>query len=328
MGENPTLLYGNGMTDAHTADAMPTSERTSWMIAVSGSTGLIGSALVEALRRDGHRIRRMVRSRTSPGSEHIHWDPEAGMLDPGALADVDAVVHLAGENVGERWTAEKKARIRGSRVRGTRLLAEAIATLDKPPRVLVSASGVGIYGDRGDERLEEDSRPGLDFLAQVGQEWEAASEPAAERGVRVVKLRFGVVLSPHGGAIEKMLLPFRMGVGGKVGSGRQWMSWISLTDVVAAIRFALFTPTLEGPVNAVAPHPVTNAEFTSALGDVLGRPTVMTVPAFALRLVYGEMADATLLASQRALPRKLQEAGFRFQHPELREALRAELADD
>ncbi|CAN5784087.1 hypothetical protein BH23GEM3_BH23GEM3_06010 [soil metagenome] len=297
------------------------------MIAVSGSTGLIGSALVDSLRRDGHQIRRMVRSRPSPGSEHILWDPESGTLDPGALVGVDAVVHLAGENVGERWTAEKKARIRDSRVRGTRLLAEAIAALDEPPRVLVCASAVGIYGDRGDEILDEDSRAGLDFLARVGQEWEAASEPAAECGARVVKLRFGVVLSPRGGALEKMLLPFRIGVGGKVGSGQQWMSWISLTDAVAAIRFALETATLEGPVNTVAPHPVTNAEFTGALGDVLGRPTVMTVPAFALRLAYGEMADATLLASQRARPRKLQEAGFRFQHPELRDALRAELAD-
>jgi uncharacterized protein len=301
--------------------------RTSWTIAISGSTGLIGSALVESLRRDGHRIRRITRSETGTRSEHVAWNPDTETLDPAALEGVDAVIHLAGENVGERWTEEKKRKIRDSRVKGTRLLAAAIASLERRPQVMVNAGGIGIYGDRGDEVLDESTAlgPATDFLAQVGREWEGAAEPAERHGIRVVKLRMGVVLSPTGGALERLLLPFRMGVGGKLGSGKQWMSWVAMTDVVEAIRFALANPGLQGPINLVAPEPVTNAEFTRALGRVLGRPTLFTVPAPALQLVFGEMAGGTLLASQRAVPRRLLEAGFEFRYPTLDEALRAEL---
>jgi uncharacterized protein len=302
-------------------------ESTSWTIAVSGSTGLIGSALVESLRRDGHRIRRLVRSRTGARSEHIAWDPEAGELDPRALDGVDGIVHLAGENVGERWSEEKKRRIRESREKGTTLLASAAAGAQPEPRVMVSASAVGIYGDRGDEVLDEGSAPGMDtdFLVRVGKAWEAAVEPAEAAGIRVAKLRFGVVLTPKGGALERMLPPFKLGVGGKLGSGRQWMPWVSLTDVVEAIRFALFTPEARGVYNVTAPNPATNAEFTRALGSVLGRPTLFTVPAAALRLAFGEMAEGTILTSQRVMPKRLLEAGFRFRHPGVEEALRAEL---
>jgi uncharacterized protein len=229
--------------------------------------------------------------------------------------------------VGERWTEEKKRKIRESRINGTQLLASAAAQADPRPRVMVSAGGVGIYGDRGDEVLDEDSAlgPADDFFVGVARDWEAATEPAERHGIRVAKLRFGVVLTPKGGALERMLTPFRLGVGGKIGSGRQWMSWVALSDVVDAIRFALFNSAVEGPYNVVAPNPVTNAEFTRTLGAVLGRPTLFTVPALALRIAFGEMADSTLLVSQRALPKRLLEAGFEFQHPRLEEALRAEL---
>jgi uncharacterized protein len=304
-------------------------QSTPWTVAVSGSTGLVGTALVESLRRDGHRIRRITRSQTGARSQHISWNPDTRSLDPRALDGIDGIVHLAGENVGERWTDEKKRRIRDSRVEGTQLLAAAAAQAEPAPRVMVTASAVGIYGDRGDEILDEDSElgPGTDFFAAVAREWEAATEPAERHGIRVVRLRFGVVLSPQGGALQRMLTPFRMGVGGKIGSGRQWMSWVALSDVVRAIRYALFEPGLEGPYNVAAPQPVTNAEFTRTLGKVLGRPTLFTVPALALRLAYGEMADATLLTSQRMLPKRLQAAGFRFRYPELEAALRAELGE-
>jgi uncharacterized protein len=315
------------MADSRENRSTPAAAGEPWTVAVSGSTGLIGTALVESLRRDGHRIRRITRSQTGSRSEHIAWNPDTETLDPKALAGVDAIVHLAGENVGERWTEEKKRKIRDSRVKGTRLLAAAAAQVDPSPKVMVSASAVGIYGDRGDEILSEASPegPATDFLAQVGRVWEAAAEPAERHGIRVVKLRFGVVLTPEGGALRRMLPPFRLGVGGKLGSGRQWMSWVALSDVVDAIRFALFDTGLSGPANVVAPEPVTNAEFTRTLGSVLGRPTLFTVPAPALRLAFGEMADGTLLASQRAVPQRLQQAGFEFQHPRLEEALRAEL---
>jgi uncharacterized protein (TIGR01777 family) len=294
-------------------------------VAITGASGLIGSALSRSLREDGHRVHPVVRRSPRPGSGEIGWDPAIGRIDAEAFTGVDAVVHLAGENVGERWTPAKKRRIRESRVQGTSLLARALASLPEPPRVLVSGSAIGYYGDRGDEVLREDSGPGGDFLAEVGQEWEAATEPAARAGIRVVLPRLGVVLTPDGGALERMLPPFRLGVGGKLGDGRQWMSWISLPDAVRVLRFAIRAPELSGPVNATAPEPVTNEEFTRALGRALGRPTLMRVPAAALRLVYGEMAEATLLASQRAAPTRLQHAGFRFLHPQLDTALRAVL---
>lgn len=296
-------------------------------VAVTGATGLIGTALVDALRRDGVRVRRLVRSVDDGGAGEVVWDPARAVLNPDALRGVDAVVHLAGEPVGERWSREKKRRIRDSRVEGTALLARALAAMDAPPRTLLSASAVGIYGDRGDELLSEDSAPGDDFLAGVAQAWEAAADPARTAGIRVAHPRFGVVLSPRGGALAKLLPPFKLGVGGKLGSGRQWVSWIGLGDAVRALRLLLDTPSLAGPVNVTAPTPVTNAALTEAVGHAVGRPTFTTVPATALRLMMGEMADATLLASQRAVPRRLLDAGFRFEHPEVAGALRAELGE-
>jgi uncharacterized protein (TIGR01777 family) len=292
-------------------------------VAVTGSGGLIGSALCTALEKDGHAVLRLVRSGAGPGE--AHWDPERGEIDAVALAGLDAVVNLAGENVGQRWTAAVKERIRRSRVEGTRLLAAALASLPDPPEVLINASAVGYYGDRGDERLTESSAPGSDFLAGVVREWEAATAPAAEAGIRVVLPRFGVVLSHQGGALARMLPAFRLGGGGTLGSGRQWMSWVSLTDLVDSLRFLMGDAGARGAVNVVAPNPVTNEEFTHTLGAVLHRPTILAVPTVALRLAFGEMAGGTLLASQRAAPDRLLSLGFTFRHPRLEEALVAAL---
>jgi len=249
-----------------------------------------------------------------------------GVLSPGDLEGADAVVHLAGEPLAHRWTDERKRAIRESRVRGTELVARTIAALDRRPRVLLSGSAIGIYGDRGDEPLDEESALGGGFLAGIAREWEAASVAAADAGVRVVLLRTGIVLSPKGGALERLLLPFKLGVGGPIGSGRQWMSWISLDDQVRAMEHALATTGLHGPINLVSPNPVTNAEFAATLGRVLSRPALVPVPAFALELAYGEMARATILAGQRVLPKVLLRTEFTFAHPTLDEALRFELA--
>lgn len=296
-------------------------------VAVSGSSGLIGSALVRDLQADGHQVARLVRENPGPGSPDVLWNPDSGAFDAARLNGFDAVVHLAGEPVAERWTAEHKAAIRDSRVVGTRMIAEGIAALPDPPGTLINASAIGIYGNRGDELLDEDSGPGTDFLAGVGREWEAATEPAARAGIRVVIARFGIVLAEQGGALARLLPPFRLGGGGKVGSGKQFVSWIALPDVIRALRFLLDHPELSGPFNVVAPNPVTNATFAETLGHVLHRPAKVTVPAFALRLMFGEMADGALLASQRVHPRRLQEAGFTFEHPEMEGALRAVLKD-
>lgn len=293
-------------------------------VAITGATGLIGSALADSLRADGCRVVRIVRSRPEPGD--VSWDPAAGTIDAAGLEGVDAVVNLAGENIGQRWTDDVRHRLRVSRVDGTGMLARAIASLADRPRVLLNASAIGIYGDRGDAVLDEQAPAADDFLGQLAQEWEGATRPAAEAGIRVALARFGVVLSSKGGALSRLLLPFRMGVGGKLGSGEQWFSWISLDDVVAALRFILRTPALSGPINVAAPEPVTNAEFTDALGRALHRPTVLTVPQFALEAVYGEMADATLFVSHRAVPARLLDQGFRFRHPRIDDALRAALA--
>jgi uncharacterized protein (TIGR01777 family) len=295
------------------------------LIAITGATGFIGSALVHELTAAGHAVRRMVRreGRRRPGD--ALWDPTAGRLDPRALGGVDAVIHLAGEPIAQRWTPAAKQRIRESRVRGTQLVATTIASLAQPPRVLVSGSAMGIYGDRGDEELDETSAPGRGFLAEVAVAWEAAAEPAARSGVRVVNLRTGLVLGTRGGALAKLLLPFRMGAGGRVGSGRQWVSWIGLDDAVGAIMHTVDTETLAGPVNLASPSPVTNAELTKTLARVLRRPAVIPMPAFAMRLVFGEMGEATLLASQRMRPRRLLESGYRFRYPTLEAALRHEL---
>jgi len=292
-------------------------------VLVAGSRGLIGSALVRFLVEGGHLVTRLVRGPARPGGTEIPWGPTEGKLDPGMLEGHDAVVHLAGENLtAGRWTPERKARIFNSRVRGTRLLAETLAGLAPPPKVMVCASAIGYYGDRGEEVLTEESSLGRGFLAELCREWEAASAPAAENGIRVVRLRFGVVLSAAGGALRKMLRPFRFGLGGRFGSGQQYMSWIALDDVLAVILRALTDDSLAGPVNAVAPDAVTNREFTRTLGRVLMRPTIFPVPAFALRTIFGEMADETLLASNRVQPAKLLTHGFAFRYPELEGALR------
>jgi uncharacterized protein (TIGR01777 family) len=275
------------------------------------------------LAANNHRVTALVRR--APGPGEIGWDPDAGRLDPNDLEGVDAVVHLAGENVGARWTAGRKARIQSSRLHGTRLLSEAIGRTRKRPAVLVSASAIGIYGNRGDEVLDEESTlgdAGHDFLAAVGREWEAAADPARAAGIRVVHPRFGVVLSREGGALGRMLLPFRLGLGGRLGDGSQWMSWISIDDAVNAILHLLGNGTLLGPVNVTAPEPVRNREFTRILGRVLSRPAPFVVPSAALRLAFGEMADATLLSSARVLPRHLLGSGFRFTHASLESALR------
>ena len=289
-------------------------------VLISGATGLIGSALAQELKDGGHSITRLTRS--PKGENDVRWDPDAGTID-GSLAGTEAVVHLAGESIAEgRWTASKKERIMESRKKGTRLLAEAIAGLPTPPRVMVSASAVGYYGDRGNELLREDSGPGSDFLAEVCKAWEAAADPAREAGIRVVHPRFGIVLSPKGGALGTTLPIFKFGGGGRIGSGRQWWSWVALDDVVGAILHALEDDSVEGPVNVGSPNPLTNAEYTKVLGRVLNRPTVFAVPAPAIRIAIGGMADALLLASQRVEPVKLKETVYHFRYPELEGALR------
>jgi uncharacterized protein (TIGR01777 family) len=296
-------------------------------VAVTGATGLVGSALVPVLRAVGHRVDCVSRQPPRAGTTDIQWDPAGGRLDPRALEGVDAVVHLAGQSIAAgRWTAAAKARIRDSRVGGTRLVAETIARLDRPPRALVSASAVGYYGDRGDEPLTEDSAPGTGFLADVARAWEAAADPARAAGIRVVHPRLGVVLAGQGGALAQMVLPFRLGLGGVIGSGRQYWSWIALADVVRVVELALALDSLAGGVNAVAPAPATNREFTRVLGRVLARPTFVPLPTPAVRLLMGEMGQALLLASARVLPRRLERAGFRFRYPDLEGALSAALA--
>ena len=293
-------------------------------ILISGSTGLIGNALIPLLTTGGHEVVRLVRTKSrTPSKEIISWDPDTGFIDAAGLEGIDAVVHLAGEPVANgRWTAAKKARIRESRYRGTKLLCEAVAQLANPPKVFVCASAIGYYGDRGDEVLTEASPPGTGFLADACQEWEAMCEPARQKGIRVVNLRIGIVLSPAGGALAKMLTPFKLGLGGTLGSGKQFMSPIALDDMIGTIAHALVTPSLSGPANAVCPHPVTNYEFTKTLGKVLGRPTIFPAPAPVLRLALGEMADELLLASTRVEPRRLMETGYQFRYPTVEAALR------
>jgi len=293
-------------------------------VAITGSTGLVGSEVVTVLSAEGHEVFRLVRRVPAPGEKAVRWDPGKGEIDAAGLEGFDAVIHLAGENVGSgRWTAARKAAIHDSRVNGTRLLCETLAGLARPPKTLVCASAIGIYGDRGEDALTEESPPAAGFLPGVCREWEAASGPAARKGIRVVVLRIGVVLSPKGGALSRMLPLFRSGLGGVIGSGRQFVSWIALDDLPLILLHALQCGDLSGPVNAVAPRPVTNREFTEALGKALSRPTPLPVPAFALRLaVGGEMADALLLASARVFPRRLEETGYRFRFPELGGALR------
>jgi len=293
-------------------------------VVVSGSSGLVGSALVGEFSAGGDIVTRLQRS--SPKEKKgkaVHWDPGTGTVDIAGLEGQDAVVHLAGENIaGAPWSPERKKMIRDSRIVGTRFLCESLLRLERPPDTLVCASAIGYYGDRGEEILREESGPGEGFLAGVCRDWEEATGEAARKGVRVVNLRIGMVLSAEGGALAKMLPTFRAGAGGRIGSGRQYMSWIALPDLVGAIRHAIATDSLRGPVNAVSPHPVTNREFTKTLGHVLGRPTVAFLPAFAARLLFGEMADELLLASARVEPAKLLASGYRFRLPDAEGAMR------
>lgn len=294
-------------------------------VVVSGASGLIGTALVPSLRSSGHEVHRLVR-REATETDEIRWDPAAGELDASLLQGVDALVNLSGENLGKRWTDARKRAILDSRVQSTELLARTAAALDPKPSVLVVASAVGIYGDRGDEILTEESAAGAGFLADVVHAWEAAADPAREAGIRVVHLRQGIVISKDGGALKPMLLPFKLGVGGRVGSGKQWWSWIGMDDLVASYAHVL-EGDLAGAVNATTPNPATNDQFTKALGSALHRPTVLPVPGFAARTLFGEMGDAMLLGGQRVLPARLVEAGFDFSAPTIDLALERALAE-
>ncbi|MBZ5569536.1 MAG: TIGR01777 family oxidoreductase [Acidobacteriia bacterium] len=287
---------------------------------VTGASGFIGSALMRALREAGHESVALARRAPRPGAAEIQWDP-AGAIDGTKFSGADAVVHLAGESVAGRWSEARKARILNSRVQGTQTVAASMARATPRPRVLVSASANGIYGDTADRIVTEAQPPGSTFLAEVGRQWENATRAASEAGIRVVMLRIGLVLSGEGGALPRMLPPFRMGVGGRLGDGRQWISWIALEDLLALILHALANESVRGPVNAVAPNPVTNAEFTRALGSVLHRPTLFPVPAFVVRTVFGEMGQELLLASNRALPQAALTSGFQFRYPEIKGAL-------
>ncbi len=293
-------------------------------ILVTGSNGLLGRAVSRLLSTSGHNVVPLLRQ-GRPGGRGLRWDPDRGQIESTQLHNFDAVIHLAGENIAGRWSEEKKRRIRDSRVKATRTLCQALARRPTPPRVLVAASGVNYYGDRGEELLTEDSPPGEGFLPEVCVQWEAATQPAVEAGIRVVNLRFGMVLSTEGGALPKMLRPFRFGLGGPFGSGRQFMSWITLDDAVSIIRFAVEDEALQGPVNAVSPNPVPNREFARTLGAVLHRPALLPFPGFAARAVLGEMAEELLLSSIRAAPRRLEDAGYEFKWPDLRNALEAVL---
>jgi uncharacterized protein (TIGR01777 family) len=295
-------------------------------IVLSGASGMLGGALSRALATRNQETLQLVR-RPAARSTEIQWNPAATPLiaDAAALEGLAAAIHLSGANVAaHRWTPAYKREIAASRIDSTRALAATLAHLSRPPQVMLVASAIGIYGNRGDELLNESSAPGSGFMAELCEQWEAAAQPARDAGIRVVHLRFGVVLGP-GGALARMTPIFRLGLGGPLGSGRQWMSWISLSDAVAAILFALDTPSLAGPVNFTAPNPVTNMEFTRALARRLHRPAIFPVPAFALRIALGQMADEALLASARVLPARLAEAGFQFQHPTVEDALAAAL---
>ena len=295
-------------------------------VLISGASGLIGSSVVRALRANSIHPTKLVRRPVEPGEQALRWNPESQQESLPGLNHLDGAIHLSGANVAaQRWTEAYKKVILKSRIESTGTLCRLLAKMDSPPQVLVCASAIGFYGDRGDEAVDEDSAPGVGFLPEVCKAWEAATRPAEEAGIRIAHLRFGVVLSPAGGALQKLRPLFRLGLGGRLGNGRQWMSWISLRDTVSAILRALEDPALAGAVNVTAPNPVTNAEFTQTLGKALHRPALLAVPAFALRLAVGEMADEGLLASCRAVPAKLLSAGFFFEDPDLEPALRGML---
>jgi uncharacterized protein (TIGR01777 family) len=297
-------------------------------VLISGSTGLLGTSLVEALEKKGHTIARLLRPETGrskvngASGQTVRWDPVAGEFDAAAAEGTDVLIHLAGASIaGGRWTAARKRLLRTSRIDATRHLMGALSKLQRPPGVIVSASAVGYYGNRGDEILTEASASGDDFLAASCRKWEAESARGAEFGARVVNPRFGIILAAHGGALPQMALPFRFGAGGRIGSGRQWMSWLTLAEATAIVQFAIANTRLSGPVNAVTPSPVQNSEFTRVLARTLHRPALFPAPPFVLRLALGEMADALLLSSQRAMPSKLEQGGYRFARPDMAVAL-------
>jgi uncharacterized protein (TIGR01777 family) len=297
-------------------------------VLLSGASGFIGTPLARSLEAEGHRVVRLTRTKNEVAPDTVRWDPEAGQIDREAVARArpDVVINLAGEPIDQRWTNRRRQQIRDSRVNGTTALSQALAALPEKPKVFVSGSAMGYYGAaRGDELLDEDSAPGSDFLARTAREWELATAAASEAGIRVALSRTGLVLGPTGGALRRMLTPFKLGIGGRLGSGRQWMSWIALDDMVRALRFLVDAPGLRGPFNVAAPEPARNAEFAKTLARVLGRPAFMPVPSSALELSFGTMADNTVLASQRLTPKRLAGAGFEFRHPRLEDALRFEL---
>jgi uncharacterized protein len=296
-------------------------------ILISGARGLIGTALGNYLSQQGHSVSRLVRSNIPMQSPDVAWDPEQHVVDLTDLERFDAVIHLAGESIAaRRWSEEQKLRIRKSRVIATKFLADTLAELSHPPAVLLCASAIGYYGDRDSEALTEDSSPGRGFLPEVCVAWETAAESARTKGIRVAHMRFGMVLSNRGGALTRMLLPFRLGLGGRIGNGTQFMSWITLADAIRSMDHLLSTE-IAGAVNFVSPYPVHNSDFAKALGKVLHRPVFLPLPAFAARLALGEMADELLLASTRVLPKRLLDSGFQFQYPELESALHAVLQD-
>lgn len=298
---------------------MKVSQDNTMKVLVTGSSGLIGSALIESLRSNDHEAIRLQRNDPAEGSPS--WDPENGMIDLAGVEDIDAVVNLAGENIATgRWNDRKKSRILSSRIKGTKLLAEYFSALDHKPRVIVSASAVGFYGDCGQELVDENNGPGSGFLADVCKQWEAAAS-VGDAGIRVANVRLGMVLSAAGGALKKMLTPFKMGLGGVIGSGKQYISWVSIDDVVETIQYIIANDSMRGPINLVSPNPASNREFTKTLGRVLHRPTIFPMPALAARIAFGEMANELLLASTRAMPKKLTDSGYKFRHPELRDAL-------
>ncbi len=292
-------------------------------IVVSGANGLIGSALVKSLIQDGHNVKSLSRDEKADSKYAIYWDPKNGKLKPERLNGVDAVIHLAGESIAGknpiqgRWTKTRKEEILQSRVKGTKLLSDTLAGLSNPPKVFICASAIGYYGDRADEKLDENSTRGKGFLADVCDEWEKATSESVKKGLRVVNTRFGVILSRDGGALKSMLPPFKMGVGGQIGSGKQYMSWIDIDDVVGAIKFAIKNDSLQGIVNVVSPNPLPNIEFTKILGHVIHRPTIFPIPAIGINTLFGEMGNELLLASQRVYPKKLLDAGYQFKYSNL-----------